>query len=444
MDDEIDIRRYVLAVGRHWRLIVTLTLLGGLAAAGLSLALPNTYEAIALVSVTAGRTTLRLDSVNQDTNLPVHAYPELAMSGDVIAAAFAKAQPLLPAGVNTAAKFAGQLTAESASDPTLLRLRVRDSDPQRAAQIANLWAEVFAAQASRLYGQDQANLGVYQQQLADAKTKLDGAESDLADFQSSNQVGILAAQLDSQRAALTDYLNRQHQLQLLNQDTVDLLNRLSGLPATGPASTADDLALIAIASRIYAFQSSPTNTVQSQVAVPIQLQISASQPLAGPTVADQKAMADNLRATIAARATDALGQVQSIEPQILALQGQVAQAQLKQAQLARAANLAQNQYTQLATQVQQANIAIQDASGSIQIASRAPVPTVTIGPRRTLNTEVGTALGLALGLVVALVIEFAGSTMGPSLDGASAHSEPTSDEATREVPAKASGPAKRH
>src|SRR5258707_3142046 len=116
MDDEIDLRRYLAALGRHWRLIVALTLIGGLAAAAVSLALPNVYEAVALVSVTSARTTLRLDSVNQDNTLPVHAYPELAMSGDVIAAAFAKAGPVLPASVNTATKFAGLLTAESASD----------------------------------------------------------------------------------------------------------------------------------------------------------------------------------------------------------------------------------------------------------------------------------------------------------------------------------------
>jgi len=425
MDDEIDIRRYVLAVVRHWRLIIALTLIGGLAAAGVSLALPNTYEAIALVSVTAARTTLRLDSVNQDTSLPVHAYPELAMSGDVLAAAYAKAQPVLPASVNTVTKFAGQLTAESASDPTLLRLKVRDSNPQRAAQIANMWAEVFANQASKLYGQDQANLVVYQQQLVDAKTTLDGAESNLADFQSSNQLAILNAQLDSKRAALTDYLNRQHQLQLLNQDTVDLLNRLNGLPSTSPASIADDLALISVASRMYAFQSSPTNTVQSQVAVPIQLQISAGQPLAGPTVADQKAMADNLRVTIAARVTDAQSQVQGIEPQILDLQGQVAQAQLKQTQLARAASLAQSQYTQLATQVQQAGIAIQDASGAVQIASRASVPSVSISPHRTTNVVLGVAVGLVLGLLVSLAIEFwQAGPIQPAMDGEARRREP--------------------
>ena len=406
MDDEIDIRRYLLAIAHHWRLIISLVLIGGLAAAGISLVQPNVYEALALVSVTAARTTLRLDSVNQNTTLPVQAYPELAKSSDVIAVVFAKAGPLLPAGVNTAAKLAGQLTAEAASDPTLLRLRVRDGDPQRAAQIANLWAEVFAAEAAQLYSQDHANLLVYQQQLKDAKANLDTAESDLANFQSTNQVGILNARLDSQRAALTDYLNQQHQLQLLNQDALDLLNRLNGLQPSAPASTTDDLALVSIASRMYAFQSSPTNTVQSALAIPIQLQISVGQPLAGPTVADQKATADSLRATIASHVTEAGNQAQAIEPQILALQGQVAAAQLKQVQLTRIASLAQDQYTDLAKQVQQAGIAIQDASGAVQIASRAAIPGAAISPHRAINVLLGVAIGLVLGLLVSFGLEF--------------------------------------
>ena len=403
MDDEIDLRRYFLALVRQWRLIVAVTLVVGLAAAGISLALPNVYEGVALVSISTARNTLRLDSVNQDTSLPVHAYPELAMSGDVIAAAYAKAGPLLPASVNTAAKFAKQLTAEAAQDPTLLRLKVRDGDPQRAAQIANLWADVFAARAGQLYAQDTANLALYQQQLSDAKTRLDQADSDLASFQASNQVGILNAQLDSERASLTDYLNRQHQLQLLTQDAQDLLGRLNGLPATDPANVANDLALVSVASRIYGAQNS--NTDQTQAAMPIQLQISAGQPLAGPTVANQKALAENLRATIAARLIDLASQVTALEPQILALQGQVAQAQVKEAQLSRARDLAQGEYTQLFQQVQQANIAVQGTSGDIQIASRAAVPTLTVSPRRLLITLVGAALGLVLAAMTALAME---------------------------------------
>jgi uncharacterized protein involved in exopolysaccharide biosynthesis len=390
----------------HWRLIMALMLIGGLVAAGVSAALPNVYEAVALVSVTAARTTLRLDSVNQSTTLPVQAYPELARSSDVIAAVFAKAAPLLPANLSTAGALAGQLTAETASDPTLLRLRVRDSDPQRAAQIANLWAEVFASEASQLYNQDQANLAIYQQQLTDAKANLDLAESNLANFQSSNQVSILSAMLDSQRSALTDYLSRQHQLQLLNQDSLDLLNRLNSLQPSAPASVADDLALVSIASRMYAFQSSPTTTIQSALAIPIQLQISAGQPLAGPTVADQKAMADNLRATIAAHVTEAGNQAQALQPKILDLQGQVAAAQLKQVQLTRAASLAQDQYVQLAKQVQQAGIAIQDASSAVQIASRAATPGAAISPHRSTNVVLGAATGLVLGLLVSLALEF--------------------------------------
>lgn len=406
MDDEIDLRRYVQAVLRHWRLILLLTVIGSVAAAGISLALPNMYEAVALISVATSRTTLQLQGINQDPTLPVRAYPELALSGDVLLPVYNKAAGLLPPSVNTLAKFSSALIAESASDPTLLRLRVRDRDPQRASQIANMWAEAFAARAGQLYGQDQANLVSYQQELSDAKTRLDQADSDLATFESTNRVSILSAHLDSQQASLTDYLNQQHQLQGLTQDVQNLLGRLNGLPAANSASLADDLALVSVASRIYGVQSSPTNTVQTQLAVPIQLQVGAGQSLAGPTVADQRALAQNLSDTIAARLNDITNQVTTLEPLILNLQGQVAEAKLKEVELTRARDLAQTEYVRLADQVQQASIAIQQSTNTVQIASRAIVPTQSISPRRTLNILLGAALGVAVGVLIALGLEF--------------------------------------
>src|SRR6185503_17685124 len=101
---------------------------------------------------------------------------------DVVAEVFAKTS-------NTPAALAG-LTVEVTADPTLLRFKFRDTDPERAAEIANIWAQVFAASSGRLYAQDQANLLLYQQQLDDARGQLKQADDALAAFQSDNQVGI--------------------------------------------------------------------------------------------------------------------------------------------------------------------------------------------------------------------------------------------------------------
>src|SRR5687768_14253699 len=101
MDDEIDLRRYWRALLRNWALIAALAFVTAAAAAVMSLLTPNRYEAIALVSVAPPRNNLRLEDVNQRTTLPVRAYPDLALSNDLMAELFAETAGLLPERVDT-------------------------------------------------------------------------------------------------------------------------------------------------------------------------------------------------------------------------------------------------------------------------------------------------------------------------------------------------------
>ena len=404
IDDEIDLRRYVQGMLRYWPLIVAVTLVAAAAATLISLRQKPSYEAIALVSVSAPRYNLQPDSGSANGPLPVHAYPELAVSDDMLAQVVSQSQGLLP-GADPAASLVelkGQLTAETASDPTLVRLKAHNDDAKLAAQLVNIWAEVFAAQAGVLYGQDQANLQLYTSQLAEAKTALDQSEGDLATFQSTNQINILGAQLRSQQDSLIDYLNRRHELELLSREASDLVDHLKALPAATPANSVDDLALLAITGRIYGTDNTLTDTHQLSTGYPIDVQLNAGQPLAGPAVANQLAMASSLRDTIAARLADLDGQVAALQPRILMLQGQVAEAQIKLDELDGARTLAINRYTKLANQVQDARLVAQASSNTVQIASRAVLPGTKLGLHSSTSILLATGLGFVLGLILAL------------------------------------------
>jgi uncharacterized protein involved in exopolysaccharide biosynthesis len=420
MDDEIDLRQQVAILLRHWKLILLLTLIGAAAAAVFSFILPNVYEAAALVSVSPPRYTLRLEGVEQAAALPVGAYPELAMSDDVLAVVYDQARATLPANVNTLSRFAERLRAEAASDSTLLRLSVRDSDPARAAAIANAWVAVFSARAGQLYGQDQAALAVYQQELAKAQAELEQADAALAAFQASNQVNVLSAQLASQQAILTDLLNRQQQLALMQQDLGDLSGRLQRLAGDAPASLAEDLALLSLASRLYGGELA--TLAPGQNTGDVQLQVGSDRPLVGPTIADQLDLAGDLQAALAARREQVAGQIAALEPEILALQGQVAAAQVQEQELTRARDLASSQYLNLARRTQEAEVAVQAWANTVQVASQAAVPTEKAGPRRALNTLLGTALGFGLGVVLALATQL--GPLAPAPAPASAPARP--------------------
>jgi hypothetical protein len=197
-------------------------------------------------------------------------------------------------------------------------------------------------------------------------------------------------------------LNRRHELELLSRDARDLVDHLQALPAATPASTVDDLALLAITSRVYGTDNTLTDTHQLSAGFPVAVQLNTGQPLAGPAVADQLALAGSLRDTIAARLADLDGQVTALQPQILGLQGQLGQEEVKQDELAGARALALSRYTKLATQVQDATLVAQASSNTAQIASRAVLPGTKVGLHGATSILVGSALGLVLGLVLAL------------------------------------------
>jgi uncharacterized protein involved in exopolysaccharide biosynthesis len=404
MDDEIDLRKYVQGVLAYWPLIAALTLIAAVSGAVISLQQHDVYESVALISVSTARYNLQPNGASASSPLPVHAYPELAESDDVLAQVLSQTVSVSPTAGYTLGSLKSQLSAEGASDPSLVRLRAESGNPQAATQLVNIWAEVFAARAGALYGQDQANLQLYTSQLAEAKTALDQAESDLTAFQATNQETILTAQLASQQASVTDYLNRRHALDLLSRDARDLVTHLSALPASAPASPVEDLALLAITSRVYGSSSIVSGTEQLSSALPVQLQLAAGQPLVGPAVADQLALANSLSNTIGSRLSDIDGQVAALQPQILALQGQVAEAQVKENALDRVRDLAANDYKQLANQLQDATLVAQASSNTVQIASRAQLPGAIIGPHRSTNLLLGGAGGFALGVVLALAI----------------------------------------
>ncbi len=399
MEDEIDLRAYIQIVLRGWRLIIGLTVLGALVAGGVSFILPEIYEATALVSVSQARYSLRLEGASQNVALPLKAYPDLAFSDEVLTRVFDQVRVDAPASVQTLAEFRRQLTVAAAADPTLLRLTVRDQHPEHAARVANTWAQTLAQQAGQLYGQDLANLATYEAQLATMKSDLDLAEQALAAFQASNQAAILTAQLDSQQAILTDYLNRAHTLSLLALDAQNLRGRLAKLDPAAPAGSNEDVLALMLSARSLGGQISSPET-------PLQLQVSPGQAASDKTVAQQLALVDDLIQTLQVGAQGAQTQVGTLQPQLLATQGQLAEAQRQESELTRARDLVQEQYLALAGKLEEAKIVAQETANIMQVASQASEPTERTSPKRLTIMAAGGAVGALLSILGVLVWEW--------------------------------------
>jgi hypothetical protein len=195
---------------------------------------------------------------------------------------------------------------------------------------------------------------------------------------------------------------------LLTQDIQDLLTRLSALPSSAPATLADDLALLALTSRVYGGQLSGSSGGAGSLDSdsPLQIQISGAGPLTDGTVADQRQMAEDLLASLEARKISLDNDIAALEPEILALQGEVAEVTLEGQRLESARNVAAEVYFSRAIQVNEADLAVRQAANVAQVASPASVPFAPDGPARTIYVLLGAALGAALGVGLALAREF--------------------------------------
>src|SRR5687768_10655713 len=130
--------------------------------------LPPTYEAAALVAVTEPRYLLQFDPRFQTVNdiqPAAQAYPELAVSDDVLSELLAGVTPR-PANIETLGQLRKIVTAEPGADPSLVRLVVRSQDAEEAARLANTWAELFVVRADKLYsGQTEDQVSFFEGQL---------------------------------------------------------------------------------------------------------------------------------------------------------------------------------------------------------------------------------------------------------------------------------------
>jgi len=402
MEDELDLRTYIATVLRYKYWIIGLAVLAAVAALVISLVMPPVYEATALVAVIAPRYTMQFDprfEASTNVSQPYKAYPSLAMGDDALAAL---GQELgdelsieLGPGPWAVADLRKRLSARNSTDPSIIELRARFGNPQRAATAVNRWAELFVTRVNDLYGQDAGDLTFYEGQLTDAQSALSRAEQDLIDFQARNEAAILETQLDSQKASMEEYLRAERSLHLIVQDAQSLLERLSAQDPALRGTLSDDLASLLLQV-----------DAMNRESLPIQLQISGQQGLTERTVGEQISFLEALTKALENRQSILDGEAKALEPGILSLQERLEQVNVEANRLSSARDLAEETFVSLSRKVAEARIAAQNSVGDVRVASQALPPDKPASPRKLLNTGIAGALGLVVGIVGALAVEY--------------------------------------
>ena len=388
-DQEIDLRPYIEAVFAKWYWIVGAGVAFAVLGLIVSFMMAPTYEATALVAISKPRQRVQFDPRIQtvaDDEQPVNAYPELALSDELLMQVI---KQLSGDNGYSLAELRGKFDAVPGGDPSILRLTVSDVDPTTAAELANVWAELFVTWASQIYGdQGDDQLLFFESQLAEAEAELEAAEEALIDFQARNRSGILDNKLLALQQTQADYLAKQRQTDLILQDIESLLGQEGSIHSD--QASIDQLASLVL--QIRALGGVP-GSIETTMPWQIQLNVDGQSDL---SAEEQRAIISNLHDMLFAQSKQIEERLEELEPQLLSVQQQKQEANAEENRLGRDYELSDETYTALARTVDEKRITSQDTTSGVKLASRTAVPENPAGPRRILIAAGASLLGIAL------------------------------------------------
>ncbi len=401
MEEEIDLREYIVVLIKRWKWITALTVIAALVAAVLSFfVLSPKYEALALVLITNPRYQLRFDprlETLSEIETESKVYPALAMGDDLLELVLERAADRLPPEQRQMDALKAMLNASAAADPSLVELKVVNGDPELAAWLANVWAEQYVAHVNELYGYRSEDVTFFESRLEEARQALEEAEEALVAYEARNQASVLQARLNAKRSALNKYLKAQHDLQMIIKDAQVLRQQWEQQPANAQTALADELAALLLEIQ---------GLSQDGGGVPLQLQVTEGGSLSNRTVGEQIQLLDNLIDGLEERLVEAEKQAAVLSEEILPLQEALQEANTERTRLARSVEVARNTYMTLANKVEETRIAAQDETGEVRLASRAAVPQKPVSPKKKLNVAIAGFLGLFVGVFVAFFVEW--------------------------------------
>ena len=385
MEEEIDLRQYIIVLIKYWYWIAGLAILAAVVAFVVGSFNPPVYVATALVTTTQSRYELQFDPRFQNVQdsaiqslleSQYRTYPTLAVSDDLM-------QRLVTETGWELKDLQENLEAPPQSAPNLLALKVKGDNPEEIAQIANTWARLFVGKANLLFG-SSGELEQFNQQQAVIAQSLAKADTALTKFREQN-FGLLQQRLDTKNTLLTDYEARLTHVRQMQQE-VDLLS------TTLTANESPILVAGLLAEMV--------NTGAVSTDQPYQIKLDSVDPVAG-----LKAMKTALQSQILSIETA----IETLQQEVNTLQIEHAAQQEKLEDLTRDRDVKAEAYVVISRKVQEAQIDSSSegsSAGKVQVASQAGVPSESLPRGRLRNSAMAGVLGLMAGVFGAFALEW--------------------------------------
>ena len=413
METEGELQEYINVLFKHWKLVLGITAITVTMAAAFALLRPPLYEAKVTFEIIKPRYYLefepRFRSV-EVSEIPYQVYTALLKDPRLekrVLDALGKTTTYSDLSIKT---LDGMATISFGSEPSIFYLKVRSNDAKEAAQIANIWAELYVQRVREIYGLPGEENHVYEL-LEAAERNLESKEGALKEFRQKTgldllesaypggapsagqtrpmdihgQFGILGKTLEIKLQTLADYQSARDGIRLMLQEAEKLQEAVSR-DKMSPS--------IAIYSLMMDFFSTGIMNSRADIA------LSGSQ-IGGQSPQDLETFIAALQIKETALSTA----MEQLSEEILQLQGELAEKRQELDHLRRERDIAEEVYIILARKAEESKIAAQAEGERVRIASLAVEPSKPVDRRRGIKVSVAGILGLVIGVLGAFLME---------------------------------------
>lgn len=420
--EEISLREIIEILIKGWKLIVAVTLLAVLISAVVSFfVIEPTYEASVTLMASAAT---RVEASRTGSGIPGFLdamadipTPTLDTYREQVKNVMVLQNVLDDLGLGpdrlTRRALSSKVSVEVVNNTNLLRIKVKNSDPKLAADLADSLAENFIVYVSDLAKEQALTSYLYlEKQMNVEKDMLDQALSAYKEFLAQPRgVQELQAEIDSRLLFVTDYTMQYMQkeveekakraaLEALQEDMAETEKVL-----VTKKSLSEDAFLNSVVSDATGQSAIQTGQVmmESQEINPNYLALESSISILGSELAMLSSERQNIKA-----------QIDRNSAELERLQAELAEKQHQENILKRNVDLAQQTYDAFYSKYEEVRITQSSHVGeaSIVVVTPAAEPSVPVSPNKRLNIAVAGVLGLMVSVFLVFIRDYWEKTSG--------------------------------
>ena len=367
VEDSLNIKSYVTTILGWWKWLVALPVLFSLITYFYFSFQPPSYEATALVALTASSFDVEFDSrfrtVDSSTSNITNAFPELALSDEVIFRLYESLPADITSGYPSQFDLKRALSAEGGDDPSIVRLSGSFGRPENASIVVNQWANELVDVANSTFGgASQESLEFLESQLTTAEEEYNLLSDKFVEFQSRNNIQFLETELEATLNLQSSWLNERRGYLLLLEDVQALHAQFDN--GGNEETILNQLAVMGIQQRAFGLPSNGTLVVEA----------TDTDQFVDLTFEEQLEKIVTIENALLERNQLIEEQIEAIEPEITRLNREIEMLNTESSDLVNQRNLARETFLTISRKVQEEQITAGSVNGDVQIASLASVP----------------------------------------------------------------------